>query len=159
MYVHNCVCVWNVCVLYISQLFFYYCFVFETRWALPLWLPTCMCADECVYMHALTSPLSLPRCVRVLCISTSLLSLPLCVCIWVCVRISQCFPGGVLLLLSSVWMKILFIIDKTFSPSRLPSLSLSEPSCWPFWNVLLLKAHVALHSSFFHELHVCHQDL
>ncbi len=123
----------------------------------PLSMIWCVFADAYVCLQALFHCLPLFVC----CVSAWAYTHFHCVlecvyvCVCVCVRMwytySAHFPGGIFLPLSSVWMKMLFIIDKT---------SLSQcPSHWPFWNVLLLKAHVALHSSFFHELYVCHHDL
>lgn len=88
---HQWMCMCALCVfLYICQHFFYFFF-----FLLPLYLRAgvpsfcdfvCVCSCMCMLM----STLSPPHCFCVLCISVSLLSLLLCVRIWVCARMPAC---------------------------------------------------------------------
>lgn len=134
----------------------------------------------CICTHAHTLSAGVPPLCDFVCLqllhcacvfSSSLFVLLLVVCIWVCVStrpyVLVCVFVVYIHCTFSRWnsstlqcadAKCYSLLIKLFSLS-ISLFLFQSPSYWPFGNIPLLKAHVEHHSSFFHDLHVCHHNL
>lgn len=126
------ICVCALCVfVHMPTLFLLPLCVWDQVCPHPVILWVCSCFTVFVFSLAACSCF---YCVYVYERVSTHLRVCMCLCVWY--TYTAHFPGGILLLLSSVQMKILFIIDKTSLPLSEPILltfleySTVKSSCW-----------------------------